>query len=70
MDVQIIHPDTGNIAEVPESSLPHHYRSGWRLLADGEKTGPAPEPDPPPMTKAQAAKASSKPAPAGSEDKQ
>lgn len=54
-DVKIIHPGTGNIAEVPESSLAHHYRSGWTLLA--EEPPQEPERVPEPMTEAQAARA-------------
>lgn len=68
-EVQIIHPGTGGVATVPRSSLPHHYASGWRLLADDEKKQDQAPPEPAPMTRAQAAKAgSSKTAPAG-EDK-
>jgi hypothetical protein len=55
--VQIIHPETGGIAEVHQSSLTQHYAAGWRLLADDEVPQPEPEPDPAPVTKAQAAKA-------------
>lgn len=58
-DVQIIHPDLGpdQIVTVPEESLPHHYRAGWRLLADDERPPAAAEqPEPPPMTRAQAAR--------------
>lgn len=65
--VKIIHPETGGIADVPESSLPHHYRAGWRPLADDEVPQPEPEPEPEPVTRAQAAKAAKKTASAGSE---
>ena len=68
--VKIIHPETGGIAEVPESSLPSHYRAGWTLLTE-ENAPPAeaaPE-EPAPMSEqdvidAQAAKA--EPAPKSS----
>jgi hypothetical protein len=33
-EVRIIHPDTGGIATVPDTSLAQHYRAGWALLAD------------------------------------
>lgn len=56
--VKIIHPETGNVGEVPESSLPMHYRAGWTLLteqnappADAEAATPAP------MSEAEAAQA-------------
>lgn len=65
MDVQIIHPETGGIAAVPESSLSHYYASGWRLLADDEAPQQEPAPEPEPMTRAQAANA----APPDSEEK-
>ncbi len=55
--VQIIHPETGGIAEVSRLSLQQHYAAGWRLLADDEVPQPEPELEPPPMTRAQAAKA-------------
>jgi hypothetical protein len=55
VDVRIIHPVTGGIAEVPESSLPHYYASGWRLLAEGEAPEPEQAPEPEPVTRAQAA---------------
>lgn len=68
MDVKIIHPQTQGIAEVPEESLPHHYRAGWRLLTEGEEAAlAAPAPEPKPMTRAQAAKAA-RAANAGSEE--
>jgi 8-oxo-dGTP pyrophosphatase MutT (NUDIX family) len=50
---KIIHPETGNIAEVPESSLSHHYRAGWAPL--DESPEPDPEPDPEPVRAAAAA---------------
>jgi hypothetical protein len=55
--VTIIHPETGGTGEVHRSSLPQHYASGWRLLADDEIPEPEPPPEPPPVTRAQAAKA-------------
>jgi hypothetical protein len=55
--VQIIHPETGGIAEVNRSSLTQHYAGGWRLLAPDEVPQPEPVPEPEPMTRAQAAKA-------------
>ena len=66
--VKIIHPETQAVVDVPAESLPHHYRSGWRLLTDDEAAArePGREPDPKPMTKAQAAKAAR--ANAGSEE--
>jgi hypothetical protein len=51
--VKIIHPETGNTAVVPESSLPHHYRAGWALLDET----PEPDPEPPRPVRASAAKA-------------
>lgn len=44
--VKIINPANDQVAEVPESSLPHHYRAGWALL--DETAEPEPEPDKPP----------------------
>ena len=55
--VQIIHPGTEGTAIVHRDSLPHHYASGWRLLADDEQPDPGQEPDPEPVTRAEAAKA-------------
>ena len=49
--VKIIHPPTGSTAEVPESSLPHHYRAGWALLDES----PEPDPEPPKPVRAGAA---------------
>jgi hypothetical protein len=43
---KIIHPETGNTAEVPESSLPHHYRAGWALLDESPEPEAAPDPKP------------------------
>jgi len=57
--VTIIHPETEGTAEVHRGSLPHHYRSGWRLLSADEEATLAKEqekPDPPPVTRAEAAK--------------
>jgi hypothetical protein len=58
--VKIIHPETGNVGEVPESALPMHYRAGWTLLTE-ENAPPADEGEPPPapMSEAEAAKARS-----------
>ena len=57
--VTIIHPETEGTAVVHRGSLPHHYRSGWRLLTEDEQAAlsagqedPAPEP----VTRAEAAK--------------
>jgi len=56
--VKIIHPQSGGIAEVPESSLRFHYRAGWRPLAEDEQPAAAgPEPEPEPMTRAEVAAA-------------
>ena len=55
--VQIIHPETGGTAEVHQASLPQHYASGWRLLADDEAPQPDPAEVPEPVTRKQAAKA-------------
>lgn len=67
--VTIVHPETGGTAEVHRESLPHHYVSGWRLLAEDEAAPAGPEPEPEPMTKAQAAKAAARNKPAESEEK-
>lgn len=56
--VKIIHPETQAVAEVPQSSLPHHYRAGWALL--DESPEPEPKADPKPV------RASKKAAAAGS----
>ena len=53
--VKIIHPETQAVAEVPESSLPHHYRAGWTLL--DESPEPEPETVPPPARRRKAAEA-------------
>ena len=45
--VKIINPADQSVAEVPESSLPHHYRAGWAPL--DESPEPDPEPDPVPV---------------------
>ena len=55
--VTIIHPETGGTGEVHRASLPQHYASGWRLLADDEAPQPEPQPEPAPVSRAQAAKA-------------
>jgi hypothetical protein len=53
--VKIINPADGSIAEVPESSLPHHYRAGWALLDETpEPQAPA---DPKPVRASAKAKA-------------
>jgi len=67
-DVTIIHPETLAVVDVPQESLAHHYRAGWRLLTEEEKQeAAAPPPEPKPMSRAQAAKAA-KAATAGSEE--
>lgn len=43
---KIIHPESGNIAEVPVSSLPHHYRAGWAPLDESPEPVPVPDPEP------------------------
>ena len=54
--VNIIHPPTGNIAEVPQSALPVYYRAGWTLLtADNAPPADAEPEAPAPMTAAEAA---------------
>lgn len=56
--VTVIHPPTGNVAEVPESSLGQHYLAGWVILTDEEQAArDQPAPEPKPMSRAQAAKA-------------
>ena len=57
--VQIIHADTGGVAEVHRDSLSQWYAGGWRLLAPDDPEAAAPEPPevPEPMTRAQAAQA-------------
>ena len=44
--VKIINPADQSVAEVPESSLPHHYRAGWALLDESPDPGPVPDPKP------------------------
>lgn len=44
--VKIINPATDQVAEVPQSSLPYHYRAGWALL---DETPEPPVPDPKPV---------------------
>ena len=58
--VRIIKTGTGDgdpdlVADVPESSLPHHYRAGWTLL--DESPEPEPETVPPPARRRKAAEA-------------
>ena len=55
--VTIIHPETGGTGEVHRDSLPAHYASGWRILADDERPAPEPPQEPPPMTRTQAGEA-------------
>jgi hypothetical protein len=55
--VQIIHTETGGIAEVHRSSLGQHYAAGWRLLAPDEVPQPETETEPEPVTRKQAARA-------------
>jgi hypothetical protein len=55
---KIIHPDNGNVAEVPISSLAQHYAAGWAPL-DESTEPPPPSPDPEPV-RASAAKKTSK----------
>lgn len=43
---KIINPATGQVAEVPVSSLPHHYRAGWALLDESPEPEPAAPPKP------------------------
>jgi hypothetical protein len=65
--VKIIHPETQGIAEVPVSSLPHHYRAGWALL-DETPEPEAPAPDPKPVRASATAKAAA--AGSGGSDKE
>jgi hypothetical protein len=53
---KIIHPASGNIAEVPVSSLGQHYAAGWAPLDETAEPPPTP-PDPAPV-RAPAAKKS------------
>jgi hypothetical protein len=54
---KIIHPPTGNIAEVPVSSLGQHYAAGWAPLDET----PEPPPEPPkPVRASKTAKNDSK----------
>lgn len=58
--VKIIHPETGNVGEVPESSLPMYYRAGWTLLTEqNEPPADAAPGTPAPMSVAEAAQARS-----------
>jgi hypothetical protein len=50
---RIIHPASGNIAEVPQSSLRQHYAAGWAPL--DESPEPETEPAPPAAVRAPAA---------------
>lgn len=43
---KIIHAESGGVAEVPESSLPHHYRAGWALLDESPEPERVPDPVP------------------------
>jgi hypothetical protein len=52
--VKIIHPQTGGVAEVPDTSLHVWYRSGWRRLMPDDM--PPPEVaagEPPPLSQGQ-----------------
>lgn len=55
--VQIIHPETGGIAEVHRDGLAQYYASGWTLLT-AETAPPAePAPEPPaPMSEGEVAR--------------
>jgi hypothetical protein len=44
--VKIINPADQSVAEVPESSLPHHHRAGWALLNESPEPEPAADPGP------------------------
>lgn len=44
--VKIINPADQSVAEVPESSLPHHYRAGWALLDETPEPETAADPKP------------------------
>jgi hypothetical protein len=59
--VTIISTDTGNTADVPQSSLFQHYQAGWRLLADGDLPPVTPPGEPAPVTEAEVKAALSKP---------
>jgi hypothetical protein len=54
---RIIHPGLGpgSVSQVPESSLPHWHRAGWRLLAEGDLPPDEPEEAPAPVTLAETA---------------
>jgi hypothetical protein len=39
-NVMIIHPETGNLAEVPDTALRQHYQAGWVPLAPDNGPGP------------------------------
>jgi uncharacterized protein YciI len=55
--VQIIHPETGGIAEVHRDGLQQYYASGWTLLTADMAPPAEPEPEPPaPMSEGQVAK--------------
>jgi hypothetical protein len=45
--VKIIHPETGGVAEVPDSALGTYYGSGWTLLAPDDAPKPPTPPDAP-----------------------
>jgi hypothetical protein len=56
--VTIHNPETGATVDVPASSLPHHFRAGWRpLVEDDPPPDDAPPPDPEPVPRSQARKA-------------
>lgn len=52
--VKIIHPASRNIAEVPQSSLRHHWAAGWAPLDESAEPETA-EPEPPAPVRAPAA---------------
>ena len=55
-EVQIIHPETGGIATVPDTSLGQHYLAGWVPLSAENAPEHHPVPgEPAPMTQAEVA---------------
>jgi hypothetical protein len=55
--VKIIHQETGNVADVPRSSLTQHYSAGWTLLDESPEPDPVPAPPPVRASKKAAASA-------------
>jgi hypothetical protein len=51
--VKIIHPETGGIAEVPDTSLWVWFRSGWRRLKADDIPPDEPQAEPAPMSQGQ-----------------